>query len=57
MPACCQHLPLKHWWDEGTHAGGVKGWRGGWTEVEKKSERERQGEENLACRSIGVTEG
>lgn len=32
MPARCQHLPLRHWWDEGTHAVGVKGWR----EVEKR---------------------
>ncbi|KAJ4941728.1 hypothetical protein JOQ06_011603 [Pogonophryne albipinna] len=22
MPARCQQLPLKHWWDEGTREGG-----------------------------------
>lgn len=36
MPARCQHLPLKHWWDDGTHAGGERGWRWGWTAAEKR---------------------
>lgn len=30
MPAPCQHLFLRHWWDIGTHAVGAKEWRRAW---------------------------
>lgn len=44
MPTCCQHLPLKNWWDKRTHAEGETGWGKTRAEREKNWETKKRWE-------------